>query len=317
MSGPRTRAEFRDYCLRKLGWPVVEINVDDDQVDERVDDALQYWQDYHFDGVEKVFLKHQITAEDIARRWLYIPDVIIGVLGIFPFDNSNASINMFDMRYQLRLNDLYDFTSVSYVSYEITMQHLRTLNLLFSGMPQIRFNRHSNRLYLDINWTMDIRAGSWVVVDCYRAMSPDNFTIEGTVGITSGANTITGTGTLFDRDLATADEVTIDGQLVRITAVDSANIAHTTGSFANTATGLSVMKTGVSDVWNDRFLKAYATAQIKKQWGSNLKKFGNIQMPGGVVLNGQTLFDEANSEINRLEEEMSILNVLPSDFLLG
>lgn len=317
MSGPRTRAEFRDYCLRKLGWPVVEINVDDDQVDERVDDALQYWQDYHFDGVEKVFLKHQITAEDIARRWLYIPDVIIGVLGIFPFDNSNASINMFDMRYQLRLNDLYDFTSVSYVSYEITMQHLRTLNLLFSGMPQIRFNRHSNRLYLDINWTMDIRAGSWVVVDCYRAMSPDNFTIEGTVGVTSGANTITGTGTLFDRDLATADEVTIDGQLVRITAVDSANIAHTTGSFANTATGLSVMKTGVSDVWNDRFLKAYATAQIKKQWGSNLKKFGNIQMPGGVVLNGQTLFDEANSEINRLEEEMSILNVLPSDFLLG
>lgn len=317
MSNPRTRSEFIDYCLRKLGFPVIEINVDEDQCQDRVDEALQYWQDYHFDGVEKAYLKHQITAEDIERRWLYVPDVIIGILGIFPFDNSNASVNMFDMRYQLRLNDLYDFTSVSYVPYELTMQHLRTLNLLFSGMPQIRFNRHMNRLQLDINWTSDVRVGSWVVIECYRALAPDNFSITGTISTTAGANTIVGTGTIFDQELSSGDEITLDGQLVRISAISSPNTASLNTNMANTGSGLSAIKTGVSDVWNDRFLKAYATALIKKQWGSNLKKFKGIQMPGGVSLDGQTIYDEADQEIRKLEEEMSILNVLPSDFIMG
>ena len=139
---PSTRQQFKEYCLRRLGFPVIEINVDDDQLEDRVDDALDYFHDYHFDGVEKLFMKHQITQEDMDRKWIYAPSAVIFVNNVFPFDDSNASINMFDLRYQLRLHDLYDFTSVSYVSYEITMQHIQTLNLLFSGKPQFRFNRH-------------------------------------------------------------------------------------------------------------------------------------------------------------------------------
>jgi len=115
MATPSTRAEFKTYCLRKLGFPVIEINVDDDQVEDRIDDALSYFQDYHFDGTEKMYMKHQLTAADINRRWIYAPDAVTFVTGIFPFDNSNASINMFDLRYQLRLNDLYDFTSVCHM----------------------------------------------------------------------------------------------------------------------------------------------------------------------------------------------------------
>ena len=148
MAKINTRTQFTDYCLRKLGYPVIDINVDADQVQDRIDDALQFWQDYHFDGNEKIYMKHMFTQEDIDRRWIYCPDAIISVTQVFPWDDSNASVNMFDLRYQLRLHDLYDFTSVSYVSYSITMQHIRTLNLLFSGTPQFRFNRHLNKLYL-------------------------------------------------------------------------------------------------------------------------------------------------------------------------
>jgi hypothetical protein len=117
MAKPTTRKLFKDYCLRRLGWPVIDINVDDDQIEDRIDDALQFFHDYHFDGCEKIFMKHRITAEDIQRRWIYCPDSVIFVTKVLPFDDSNSSINMFDLRYQLRLHDLYDFTSVSYVSY--------------------------------------------------------------------------------------------------------------------------------------------------------------------------------------------------------
>ena len=132
MASPRTRSEFRDYCLRKLGWPVIDINVDDDQIEDRIDDALGFWHDYHYDGTEKIYMKHKVTALDKQRRWIPCPDAVTFVTAVFPWDDSNSSVNMFDLRYQLRLHDLYDFTSVSYVSYEITMQHLRTLNMLFS-----------------------------------------------------------------------------------------------------------------------------------------------------------------------------------------
>jgi hypothetical protein len=315
---PRTRAEFKDYCLRKLGQPVIEINIDDDQVDDRIDDALQYFEDYHFDGVEKVYLKHTITAQDIERRYLYVPDVIRGITGIFPIDDSASNVNMFDLRYQLRLHDLYDFTSVSYVSYEITMQHLRTLSLLFAGTPQIRYTRHSSRLMLDINWTSDIGVGSWVVIECYRALNPDTITITGTVTTNVGSNTITGTSDArFDQEIATDDELMIGNTLTRIVRVTSSNTAETRMTFDTDASGLTVTKTGISQVWNDRFLKAYATALIKKNWGMNLKKFGNVQLPGGVVLNGQTIYDEADAEIQKLENDMEILNVLPNDFLMG
>jgi hypothetical protein len=189
MAKPATRAQFKDYCLRRLGHPVIEINVDDDQVEDRIDDALQFFHDYHFDGCEKIYMKHQFTQEDIDRRWIYAPDAVIFVHSVLPFDDSNSSVNMFDLRYQLRLHDLYDFTSVSYVSYEITMQHIRTLNLLFSGTPQFRFNRHQNRLMLDIDWSRDAQLGKYVIIECYRKLEPDTITLTGTVTGNTSSNT--------------------------------------------------------------------------------------------------------------------------------
>ena len=316
MASPATRQQFKDYCLRQLGHPVIQINVDDDQVEDRIDDALQFFHDYHFEGCEKVYMKHKFTQEDIDRQWIYCPDPVLFVIGVMPFDDSNSSVNMFDLRYQLRLHDLYDFTSVSYVSYEITMQHIRTLNLLFSGTPQFRFNRHHNKLFLDIDWERDATVGEYVVIECYRKMSPDSISLTGTVSATNTANTLTGTGTKFDKELLEGDVVTIDSTEVQVKRILSPTEIQLTKVPATTISG-TVAIAGLTDVWNDRFLKRYGAALIKKQWGTNMKKFGGIQMPGGVTLNGKEIYDEAVEEINKIEEEMQSLNVLPSDFIMG
>ena len=233
------------------------------------------------------------------------------------FDNSNSSINMFDLRYQLRLHDLYDFTSVSYVSYEITMQHITTLNMLFSGYPQHRFNRVQNKVFLDIDWSRDVKVGEYIVIECYRKMSPDNFTIEGTANVSNSTIVVTGVNTVFTRDLVIGDEVTFGTESKRIITITDDYTLNVDSVFSTNSNAVSVVKTGLSDVWDNRFLKRYATALIKKQWGDNLKKFGGIQMPGGVTLNGKEIWDEAVEEINKLEEELMNLNVLPGDMFIG
>jgi hypothetical protein len=317
MAQPRTRTQFKDYCLRKLGFPVIEINVDDDQVSDRIDEALSFWGDYHYDGTEKLFMKHCITAEDIDRQWIYAPDAVQFVTGVMPFDLSNASINMFDLRYQLRLHDLYDFTSVSYVSYEITMQHLRTLNLLFSGTPQFRFNRHQNKVFLDIDWTRDVQPGNFVIIECYRTLQPETIRLTGTLSCAPGSNTVTGTDTKFDQELVDFDFITIGTEQKQVGTVKSPTQLILIGNTAQTYTNTTATIEGVTDVWNDRFLKKYATALIKRQWGSNLKKFAGIQMPGGVTLNGQVIYDEAIQEIEKMEEEIYMMGSLPSEILTG
>jgi hypothetical protein len=317
MAKPTNRKQFKEYCLRRIGWPVIDINVDEDQIEDRIDDALSFWNDYHFDGTEKMFMKHRITAEDINRRWIYCPDAVLFVTGIFPFDESNSSINMFDLRYQLRLHDLYDFTSVSYVSYEITMQHIRTLNLLFSGTPQFRFNRHQNKVFLDIDWDRDVDVGDYVIVECYRKLIPDTITLTGTMSANTTSNTVTGVGTIFDQEILENDIIAIGGEEVTVKKIVSPTEIETRGPVTSNKSGVTATKEGYSDVWNDRFLKMYATAKIKQQWGSNLKKFGNIQMPGGVVLNGQQIYDEASAELAKIEEEMQSYNVLPNDMYMG
>jgi len=318
MANPTTRAELVTYCKRKLGFPVIEINVDDDQVDDRIDEALSFYQDYHFDGTEKIYMKHMITAEDINRRWIYCPDAVTFVTGVFPFDNSNASINMFDLRYQLRLHDLYDFTSVSYVSYEITMQHIRTLNLLFSGTPQFRFNRKQNKVFLDIDWVRDVSPGDYVIVECYRTLNPATITLTGTATYTSGVNTVTGYGTTFDQQLLENDFITLNGvdtwQIARISSPTSIEVR---GPLTTSAANVAITSAGYSDVWNDKFLKKYATALVKLQWGNNLSKFSGIQMPGGVTLDGVRIMTEAQAEIDKMEEEMFNMNVLPSEIMMG
>jgi len=317
MAKPTTRKQFKDYCLRRLGWPVIDINVDDDQVEDRIDDALGFWHDYHFDGTEKIYMKHRISQEDIDRRWIYCPDAVLFVTGIFPFDDSNSSINMFDLRYQLRLHDLYDFTSVSYVSYEITMQHIRTLNLLFSGTPQFRFNRHQNKVFLDIDWSRDLAVGEYVIVECYRKLQPDTFMLSGTATLDTSTKTVVGVGTKFDQEILENDFVSFGGQELQVKQITSpTQIALVNFPSANVS-GVNMTVSGNADVWNDRFLKMYATAKIKQQWGSNMKKFQGIQMPGGVTLNGQQIYDEATAELEKIEEEMQSYNVLPNEMFMG
>ena len=317
MAQPTTRQQFIDYCKRRLGFPVIDINVDDDQISDRVDDALQFFEDYHFDGVEKMYMKHLITQADIDRRWIYCPDAVTYVVGMFPFDDSNSSINMFDLRYQLRLHDLYDFTSVSYVSYEITMQHIRTLNLMFSGTPQIRFNRKQNKIFLDIDWSRDVSVGDYVVIDCYRAIRPATITLTGTGTAVTTANTITGTGTIFDQELLEGDVITLGGQELQVNQITSPTSLTTIGPVATNVTNGVLTKPGNSEVFNDRFLKRYATALIKYQWGSNLSKFAGIQMPGGVTLDGVRIMTEAKEEMDKIEEDMYNFNSLPSEIFTG
>lgn len=246
MSIPASREQLKDWCLRQLGFPVIEINVDDDQVDDRIDEALQYFQQFHYDGVERTYVKHQITQQDITNGYLPVNDSIIGVTRIFPVSSSNASVNMFDLRYQLRLHELYDFTSTSYVNYALTMQHIRTLDLLFSGEQPVRFNRHTNKMYLDWNWQM-AQVGEYMVIEGYVIIDPDAYT----------------------------------------------------------------------KVYNDRMLKKLATAYIKRQWGANMKKFGGMQLPGGIVMNGQQIHDEAVQEITELEQQIRNTYEEPPQFILG
>lgn len=251
------RATFKDYCLRRLGFPVIELNLDDDQVEDRIDDALQYWQDYHFDGTQKLYYIKKINQTDINQKYIDLSDVrdssnnqldIIGVTRIFPVTDSQANVNMFDLRYQLRLNELYDFTSASYVNYTLTMQHLRSLELMFSGEVPIRFQRHMKKLFVDWGWgSTGAPVGTTLIAECYANIDP----------------------------------------------------------------------TVYNDVWNDRWVKEYATALIKRTWGNNLKKFSGIQLPGGVTLNGNQIYDEAVTEIEKLESEMQVEYGAPLEFLMN
>jgi hypothetical protein len=319
MAKIQTRQKFKEYCLRRLGWPVVDINIDDDQVEDRINDALEFFNLYHYNGTEKLFMKHQITQEDINRKWIYCPDTILFVIGVFPFTGANSS-NMFDIRYQMRLNDLYNlhnFTSVSYVHYEITMQHLRTLNLIFTGTPQFRFNSMQNRLFLDIDWDRDVQVGSYVIMECYRKINPDLITLTGTVTTNTESKIITGTNTIFDQEILENDVIHINDIPNQVDKVISPTELTVIDYPQVTSNNVTLTIVGLSDVWNDKFMKAYATAKIKYQWATNIKKYSGIQLPGGITLNGKEMYDEAVAEIDHLEESIHVTSILPSDWLIG
>ena len=271
MAVPNTKATLKSYCLRALGFGVIDINVSDDQVDDRIDEAIQYFSHYHYDGVEKMYLKYAITQDDIDRarsndtttatdtidssvtvsfeegkNYIPMPSSIVSVLQIFPFDDSSTN-NMFDIRYQLRLNDLYDFSSTSIVHYEMTMQQLDHLSHILTGEVPIRFNEHQNRLYLDMDWNNDIKVDEFIIIECYRKLDPATFT----------------------------------------------------------------------DIFNDMYLKRYATALIKRQWGANLSKFNGVSMLGGVTMNGETIYSQAQEELQRLEEQIQLAFELPINYMIG
>jgi hypothetical protein len=317
-----SRDQLKQYALRALGAPVLEINVDEDQLEDRLDEALEYWRQYHSDGVEQIYMKAQIRASEINLttsvaanfvlsekvtgstsgaiaevtrestrvstgtlllvkkvvgtfvagetitgsvsgqtailgttpvvlreydlQYIDIPDLVYGVTKILSIGMASSSKNIFDLQYQLRLNDLYDLTSTSIIYYKTVMGQLALLDLELNGHTLFRFNRRMNRLYLDINWDTDVSFGDYIIVQGYRALDPSQFT----------------------------------------------------------------------KVWNEHWLKHYTTALFKKQWATNLKKFSGIQLPGGVTLDGDKLYDEATTEIKELEDELMSKSA-PLDFFIG
>ena len=279
MAKPNTRQGLIDYCLRRLGAPVLEINVDDDQIDDLVDDAIQYFNERHFDGVERMYLKYQITEDDINRgkgpgatgvtgvittnvshsvgntnqfsfeensNYIQVPDSVIGIEKIFRFDTSSISGGMFGIKYQLMLNDLYYFNSVELLQYSMTKSRLEDIDHLLTTDKQIRFNKRQDRLYLDIDWTAQ-SAGDYIILDCYRALDPTAFT----------------------------------------------------------------------QVYNDSFIKKYLTALIKRQWGQNLIKFQGVKLPGGIELNGRQLYEDAERELDSIKQTMASEYELPPLDLIG
>jgi len=316
-----SREQLKQYALRALGAPVLEINVDDGQLEDRLDEALEYWNLYHYEGVEQMYLKHKINASvlnvtgsseipgigthlktpsgataEVIRQWdkestltnwtvknvngtwnvgdqildagtnlavgtvgagamtlgeidlryLTVPDYVYGVTKVLNIGQASSSKNIFDLQYQLRLNDLYDLTSTSIVYYKTVMSHLSMLDLELNGHPLYRFNRMQNRLYLDVNWTTDVIVGDYVLLQGYRAINPVEFTKS----------------------------------------------------------------------YGEPWLKHYVTALFKKQWAVNIKKFSGIQLPGGVTLDGDKLYVEAIKEIDDLEDELRTKSA-PLDFFLG
>jgi len=270
MAVPTSKSTFASYCKRALGFGVIDINVSDDQVDDRVDEALQYFAQYHYDGIEKMYLKYKITEADITRaranttttstdtvdssvtasfeegnNFIPMPSAVVSVTNIFDFTNA-VEQNMFDIRYQLRLNDLYDFSSTSIIHYQMTMQQLDLLSHVLVGEVPIRFNQHQNRLYLDMDWEQ-MTADEYLIIECYRKIDPATYT----------------------------------------------------------------------DIYDDIYLKRYATALIKRQWGANLSKFNGVATLGGVTMNGEQIYSQAIEEIQRLEEQIQLSFETPIDYMIG
>ena len=281
MAQPATRSEFKNYLLRQLGAPVLEINVADEQVDDIIDDALQYFHERHFDGVLRTYLKYEVTQNDIDRgkgpgqsgvlgittttatstidgaeiqfdwkensNYLQVPPAVIGVEKVFHFDGSQSmSSGMFSIKYQLFLNDIYFWGALEMLTYNMTRTYLSDLEFALTTQKQIRFNQRMDRLYMDVNWE-ELTAGDWLIMDCYRTLDPNDYT----------------------------------------------------------------------RVWNDSFLKKYTAALLKKQWGQNLIKFNGVKLPGGVELNGRDIYEDGVKELEVIQEMMSSTYELPPLDMIG
>ena len=268
MAQPNSKSTLVDYCKRRLGSPVLEINVDSTQIDDAIDDALQYYRERHFDGVERMYLKHQFTDADKTKfstpqtqtdtinstdwertdNYLDIPPHVVGISKVFGLNSNTIRNNLFGLEYQIFLNDLYAFGSLDILNYFMIKQYLETMDMVLNNgsFIEYRFNQRQDRLYLDIDW-QDVTADEFIVIECYRKLDPATYV----------------------------------------------------------------------DIWNDIFLKKYATQLIKKQWGANLSKFQGVQMLGGVVLNGEQIYTQAQEEINKLEEQMQLAYELPPMHMIG
>ena len=282
MAQPNSRTELINYAKRQLGAPVLEINVADEQVEDILDDAIQYFHERHFDGVLRTYLKYQVTQNDIDRgkgpgeagvtgittttatatidgasmdfdwyensNYLQVPPAVIGVEKIFHFDGSNTvTNNMFSVKYQLFLNDVaFNLGYNGLLSYAMTRTYLEDINFLLTTQKQVRFNQRMDRLYLDIDWS-SLTTGDWIILDCYRTLDPNDYT----------------------------------------------------------------------RVYNDSFLKRYFTALLKRQWGQNLIKFQGVKLPGGIELDGRAIYEDAMKDLEIIRDMMSNTYELPPLDMIG
>jgi len=271
MSKPSTRQGLIDYCLRRLGYPVLEVNVDDDQIDDLIDDAIQYFQERHFDGVERMLLKHKVTKEnretlrtgittttatstvgittttfEETQNFIQLPDHVLGVERVLKMDASTISSGMFNIKYQIFLNDLYYYGALDLMNYAMTKTYLEDLSRIITPDTQLRFNKKNHRLYLDIDFSR-LSDDTFIIIDGYRLLDPAN----------------------------------------------------------------------ASAIYNDFWLKKYATAIIKKQWGMNLIKFNGVLLPGGVQLNGRQIYEDAIKEIEEIEYSLKTEYEIPPLDLIG
>lgn len=322
-----SRQEFKQYCLRELGAPVLRIEAEDDQLEDRIDEALNYVFQYHSEGNEKVYYKHLITQNDKENGYITLPDNIMGAVSVFPLQSYlGTSSDMFSMEYQIALNNLFVFDSSSMVPYFMTRMHLELIGEMLVGVPEIRFNRHRNRLHIDWTWAKT-RAAQ---VEANSA---------GTISMAEGSKTLNGSGTNFLSTFANGDFVALysdatNYNIVQINRVttntlmvlkENAPFSNTVANYANAQIGQYLLVEAYqiidpdefTDIWNDRFLKKYATALFKRQWGANTKKYSGTPTTGGMVMNGQIIFDEAVQEIKELESQMIWGYSMPPSMEIG
>ena len=284
MANPSTRQELVDYAKRQLGYPVLEINVADEQIEDNLDDTIIFYQDRHMDGVEKMYLKHKITKDftdtiqatsapsretstglttttsssvnitgvgtttfsfEETQNFIQIPDAVIGIEKVWKVDSRAVASNMFNITYQLFLNEIYYFSSMELLSYTQTKRYLEDIDFILHPDKQIRFNRRQNRLYIDSDYS-SMKEDDYLIIECYRVLDPNDY----------------------------------------------------------------------PKVYNDRWIKKYFTAKLKKQWGQNLIKYQGVKLPGGVELNGRQIYEDGVAEMQALEDKMTTEYELPPlDFI--
>ena len=280
MAQPSSREGLIDYAKRQLGFPVLEINVADEQFQDLLDDAIQIYQERHYDGIARMYLKYKITQDDIDRgqarggdstlgittttttstvglsttfdleennNYIQMPPSVIGVNNIFKVRSDTVYDGLFNIRYQLFLNDLYAFGSIDLLQYSMVQTKLEDITFLLNPNVRYRFNIRQDRLYIDVDWAAAVNVDDYFVIDCFRILDPDDFT----------------------------------------------------------------------KVYNDPFLKRYFTALCKKQWGQNLIKFQGVRLPGGIQLNGRQIYDDGVAELAEIRAKMSSDYEMPPLDMIG
>ena len=266
MESPNSRADLITYGKRQLGEPVLQVNIDDEQVNNVIDDTIQFFQENCYNGMERAYLFHEITADDKTRfaasvttssgttdwkettNYIPVPDHVVGITRVFGLVSNSIRSNLFGVEYQLFLNDLYAFGSLDILNYYMNKQYLETLDMVLNNgsFQQFRYTMRRDRLYMDLDKDF-LKEGSNILIECHRLIDP----------------------------------------------------------------------TDATEMYNDMFVKKYATALMKKQWGQNLIKYNNVQLPGGITLNGRELYTDALAEIEKIESEVLSKYAIPPMDMIG